>query len=169
MNKKILICFYFILSAFVFSGCGIYSFTGASINPEAKTVAIKHFQNFAPIQQPTLSQSFTETLQNKFSQQTNLNLIDKNADYNIEGSITGYSVSPIAIQGNQTAALNRLTITVSVKFTNKFDEKQNFDAAFSRYADFESTKALAAVESELIKQINEALVDDIFNRAMVNW
>lgn len=148
-----------------------YSFTGASISPDIKTVSIKTFQNNAPLAQPTLSQSFTESLKDIFITQTNLTLIEKGGDLQFEGKITGYNVTPVAIQGNQvsTASLNRLTITVLVKFINTKDEKQNFEQSFSRFADFDASKNLASVENELIKDINSQLSQDIFNRAVTNW
>ncbi|MBU0488724.1 MAG: hypothetical protein KKA07_01330 [Bacteroidetes bacterium] len=149
--------------------CHIYSFTGASIPPEAKTVSVKYFPNQASIVKPTLSQSFTEKLRDKITSQTSLILVERAGDLQFEGRIVDYSVAPTAIQSNETAALNRLTITVEVKYENKFDEKQNFDTRFARYADYESSQSLSAVEDQLLEQINEALVDDIFNKALVNW
>jgi hypothetical protein len=167
---KIRIQILFILLLTAISGCKVnYSFTGGNIDPKIKTISILFFPNNATIVQPTLSQSFTEALRDKFSSQTKLLMISKGGDLNIEGSITGYSVQPVAIQGNETAAMNRLTITVSVKFTNKLDEKQNFEQAFSRFEDYLSSQNLSAVEATLIKDINEALVEDIFNKAVVNW
>jgi len=168
MFKKVKIVIIFLLIAF--SGCKMnYSFTGGSIDPKIKTISIQYFQNNAPIVQPSLSQAFTEALRDKFSSQTKLVLVNKGGDLNIAGSITGYSTQPIAIQGNETAALNRLTITVSVKFTNIIDEKQNFEQSFSRYSDYQSSLSLSAVEETLIKDINEILVEDIFNKSVVNW
>ncbi|MFN4233966.1 MAG: LptE family protein [Bacteroidia bacterium] len=161
-----------IFTTLFFESCKIsYSFTGASISPDIKTVSIKTFQNNAPLAQPTLSQSFTESLKDIFITQTNLTLIEKGGDLQFEGKITGYNVTPVAIQGNQvsTASLNRLTITVLVKFINTKDEKQNFEQSFSRFADFDASKNLASVENELIKDINSQLSQDIFNRAVTNW
>lgn len=147
-----------------------YSLNGGSIDyTKIKTISIQYFPNNAPIVQPSLSQSFTEALRDKFSSQTKLNSISRGGDLNIEGSITGYSTQPIAIQGDETAAMNRLTITVSVKFTNKIDETQDFEQNFSRYADYLSTVSISSVEESLIKQINEQLVEDVFNKAVVNW
>jgi len=146
-----------------------YSFTGASISPEVKTISIGYFQNKAQLVVPTLSRNLTEDLQNYFTSQTNLILVDRNGDLNLDGSITGYSVQPQAISGNEVAQLNRLTITVQVKFTNKFDEKQDFESTFSRYLDYPSSQNLASVQDDLIAQINEQLVQDIFNKAVVNW
>lgn len=146
-----------------------YSFVGGSLDPAIKTLSIQYFPNNAPIVQPSLSQTFTEALRDKFASQTKLTSVTKGGDINIEGYITGYSTQPIAIQGDETAAMNRLTITVNVKFTNKIDEKQNFEQNFSRYADYLSTLSLSSVEQTLISQINEQLVEDIFNKAVVNW
>lgn len=153
-----------------FSGCKInYSFTGASISPEVKTVSIENFPNKAPLVVPTLSRSFTEALQDYFTSQTNLILVPQGGDLQLTGEITGYGVQPQAIQGNETAALNRLTITVNVKFVNQFDESQNWETPFSRYLDYPSSQNLVSVQEGLIEEINAMLVDDIFNKAVVNW
>lgn len=154
---------------FLMAGCGIYSFTGASISPDVKTVSIKYFPNNAPMVQPTLSRKFTEVLRDKFTSQTSLNMVSSNGDLNIEGEITGYSTDPVAIQGDQKAALQRLKITVNVRFTNKKDEKQNFESSFSRFADYDAQSRLSDVEDGLIDQINEELAQDVFNKAVVNW
>lgn len=152
------------------NSCGFYSFTGASISPETKTISIQYFPNNAQLVQPGLSQKFTDALKDKFQSQTSLTLVPKGGNLMIEGAITGYSIQPVAIQGNQTAALNRLTITVEVKFTNNLNEKQNFETTFSRFLDFPSTQNLnPAQEDQLITDINSALVEDIFNKAVVNW
>jgi hypothetical protein len=146
-----------------------YSFTGASISPNVKTVTILNFPNNAGLVVPTLSRTLTEALKDYFSSQTNLILIERNGDLLLDGSITSYAVLPVAIQGNETAALNRLTITVSVKFTNKTDPKQNWETSFSRYQDYSSSFNLSTVEEGLIRQITDQLVQDIFNKAVVNW
>lgn len=153
----------------VISGCGMYSFTGASISPDVKTVSVQYFPNYAGLVQPTLSQLFTERLKDKFVSQTSLSLVKNNGDLNFEGSITDYRTQPSAIQAGDRPALNQLVITVKVVFTNRKDEKQNFESTFSRFAEYESTRSLLEVEEGLIKQINDQLVDDIFNKAVVNW
>jgi hypothetical protein len=108
-------------------------------------------------------------LRNYFTSQTNLVLVDRGGDLNLEGSINQYAVVPVAIQGNETAALNRLTISVNVKFSNKTDTKQNWDVTFSRYRDYSSSFNLSSVQEGLIKEITDDLVQDIFNKAVVNW
>jgi len=156
------------LLAFI-SACGVYSFTGASISPEIKTVSISYFPNRATTIQPSLSQVFTEKMKDKFVSQTTLTLTNDPGDLQFEGYITDYFTQPTAIQGNEQAALNRLTINVKVKFVNTKDEKQSFETSFSRFADYDSQQNLALVETDLINEICNQLVDDIFNKAVINW
>lgn len=87
----------------------------------------------------------------------------------LEGEITGYKTKPVAITGNETAALNRLTISIKVRFVNITDEDKNFESLFTRFADYESSKNLSDVEDALIEEINEQLVQDILNKAAGNW
>lgn len=166
---KLLLYFLLLTSSFTIGGCHVYSFTGASISPEIKTVSVQFFPNRALIVQPVLSNLFTEKLKDKFISETNLSLVKENGDLSFEGAIIDYNTQPTAITGNDNASLNRLTITVSVKFKNAKDDKQSFENNFSRYADYNSTLNLATVEQDLINQINSQLVDDIFNKAVVNW
>jgi len=159
-----------LLPAFLsITGCGIYSFTGASISPDVKTVSVKYFPNNAAMVQPTLSRRFTEALRDKFTSQTNLNMVSSNGDLSIEGEITGYVSEPVAVQSDQKAALQQLKITVNVRFTNKKDDKQNFETTFSRFATYDASSRLSDVEDGLIDQINDELAQDIFNKAVVNW
>ena len=152
------------------SGCSVkYSFTGASIPPEVKTINIKYFPNNASLVEPTLSQKLTDALRDKFTSETNLVLVNDGGDLVLEGSITGYTTSPVAIQGDDQAALNRLTITLDVVYTNMFEENMSFDSKFSRYSDYSSDQNLADVQEALIEEINTMLVEDIFNKAVINW
>jgi len=158
-----------LILVFSMGGCGVYSFTGASIPPEAKTISIAYFTNVAQYVEPTLSQSLTDALRDRFLSQTSLAFTKEGGDLQLEGTITEYSTKPVAIQGNETAALNRLTITVKVKFTNLPDPTKDFETSFSRFLDYPSSNDLAAVKDQLIAEIDLALVDDIFNKAVVNW
>ena len=160
----------YILCCVTLISCKVnYSFTGASIPEDVKTVSVQTFPSYAPLANANLSQTFTEALKNIFLSQTNLDLVAKEGDLQFEGSITGYNVTSVAIQGNETAALNRLTITVKAKFTNTKDKELNFETSFSRFLDYESSQNLASIEDELIKDINEQLTQDIFNKAVSNW
>ena len=167
--RKLVASLLLLTSCLAITGCGVYSFTGASISPEIKTISIASFPNQASLVQPSLSQVFTEKLKDKFVSQTNLTQINSSGDISFEGYISDYNSQPTAIQGNEQAALNRLTITVKVKFINTKDEKQNFESSFSRFADYDSKQNLSTVESQLISEICTQLVDDIFNKAMINW
>jgi hypothetical protein len=143
--------------------------TGASIAPDIKTVNVHYFTKTAALGPPSLSQTFTEGLKQKFINETSLSVISTPADLTFDGSITAYTITPQAIQSNETAARNRLTITVNVKFVNSKNEKQNFETSFSRFADYPSTSNITSVEITLITEINEQLINDIFNKAVINW
>jgi hypothetical protein len=108
-------------------------------------------------------------LRDKFVQQSSLELVESDGDLNLDGEIIAYNVSPQAIQGDETAALNRLTITVKVRFTNKLKKEDNFESTFKAFEDYDSNQSLSTVEEELINTICERLVEDIFNKAVVNW
>jgi len=165
LNHLIGIFFLLILA----SGCGVYSFTGASIPPEAKTISVQYFQNRAPLIEPTLSAYFTDALRDMFVNQTNLNMIDRNGDLAIDGEIVDYKTTPVAIQSDQTSALNRLTVTVNVRFVNKFEPDKDFEQKFTQYKDYSSDTDLSTVKDELISEITEMLTTDIFNKAVINW
>ena len=160
---------YFLLLIILLNGCGVYSFTGANISADTKTISIQYFPNNAPLKHPMLSQILTQAIKDKFASQTTLSQVTTNGDLSLEGEITGYSITPTAIQANQTAAQNRLTIEVKVKFVNTKDEKQNYETKFTRFIDYDSQKNLSAIEKDLLKVITDQLVEDIFNKAVVNW
>ena len=163
---------YFALISLLFSqGCGIYSFTGASIPPGAETFSVEYFKNNAPIFNPSLSQEITEMLQDKLVSQTTLDLTDGRGDLQFKGEITGYSTAPVSIvsRDNPTAAQNRLTIRVKIEFINEFDESASFSQTFTRYHDYEASQNLSAAEPNIVPIIIELIVDDVFNKAVVNW
>lgn len=157
--------------AITLSGCSMkYSFTGASIPPEVKTINIKYFPNNASLVEPTLSQTMTDGLRDKFSSETNLALVNDGGDLLMEGAIVGYRTTPVSIQGDDQAALNRLTITIEVTFINSFDEAMSFEnSKFERYADYSSSQSLSEIQETLVAEISEMLIVDIFNKAVINW
>lgn len=148
--------------------CSInYSLTGAPIT--AKTISIDYFPNKASIINSGLSQDFTDAMRDKFVSQTKLELIEQNAELQIEGEIVEYITRPLAIQGNEQAASNRLTISVNVRFVNTQDESASFEQKFSNFEDYDASASFASVEDDLVIVITERLVQDIFNKALVNW
>ena len=152
------------------NGCKVsYSFTGASISPDVKTISIQYFQNRASLVQPGLSQNLTNALIDKCKAQTNLGFINGIGDVNFEGEITDYNTRPLTVAADAMAATNRFTITVKVKFTNAIDPTLSFEQSFSRYEDYDSSFDLSQVEESLSEKILDLLVEDIFNKAFVNW
>lgn len=163
----------FLASFLALYSCGMrlnVSMTGGNIDPRAKTCHVAVFTNNATLVNPSLSQSFTNALKDRIQSQTPLSLIDaSSADYSLSGEIISYSITPVAIQGNDVAAMNRLTIAVRVRFTNKFDDTQNFEEVITRYSDYLSTLNFTSIESGLVTTINDAITEEIFNKAFVNW
>ncbi|HCQ30488.1 MAG TPA: hypothetical protein DIU39_09390 [Flavobacteriales bacterium] len=158
-----------LLMALAFSCKVSYKFNQASISPDTKTVSVDLFQNYASLAGPGLNQQFTEALKDVFLTQTNLTIVPQNGDIQFSGAITGYTIKPVAIQGNETAALNRLTITVNVKYVNTKNEKENFETSFSRFADYDSNLNFSEVEEQVTKEVIDQLTQDIFNKAFSNW
>ena len=152
-----------VVAAFMFGSCGIYSFTGTSIQPDVKTVTISYFEYKALKVNPSLSNQMTEALQDKFLKLTKLEQVDMDGDLEILGAVTGYDVKATAVTANEQAAQNRLTVTVKVTFINrKYPEDDFQDKSFSAYADFDAMQSLDAVESTLCDEIVEKLCEDIF-------
>lgn len=168
-KKNIKFVLLFILIIFI-SGCKFYSlsFSGADYG-DAKTVSIKYFDNIAEIVNPDVAQTLYDGMIDRFASQTPMDLVTRDGDLSFEGQIVSYDVKPIDIQAGETAASNRLTIKVKVKFTNFTKPKNNFEQTFSWYADYSNSENLSDVESGLIDEISEKIIDDIFNSAVVNW
>ncbi len=171
-NNCFLNLFYLIIPILLLinlTNCGIYSFSGTSIPNDAKTICVYYINNSAALVEPNLSSNLSEDLKTKCLTETNLTWKEENPDISFAGTIKSYKIEPIAIQNNETAAKNRLTITVQITYTNKIDDSQNFNKQFTHYADFDSSKNFYEEEEELNTIIINNLVDDIFNTALVNW
>ena len=153
------------------SSCTIsYKFNGASINYNLiKTISVSDFPIRAALVYPPLSEVFTNSLKDAYTQQTALQMVDVNGDLQVEGEITGYDLSPQAIGTDAYATMTRLTITVKVRFTNTKEPQYDFDRTFSAYQDFSSTQMLTDVQDGLIETITDELVDLIFNATVANW
>lgn len=159
-----------LLSAMLFAACtGGYSFTGASIPPEAKTISVATFPNYAATVNPQLSQKLTDDLIQMFSSQTTLDVTNDDGDLQLSGEITGYDTRASALSASDEVSMNRLTITVKVKFVNTKDPDADFEQSFSRYRDYAAAQDFSSVESTLMGEIVTELCEDIFNKAVVNW
>ncbi len=169
MKRRAIKIVVLVLSVFTFNSCITYSFTGASIPVTAKTISIDYFENNADFVNPTLSEILTQALRDRFTSQSSLTLIPSGGDLQFVGEITNYRTSPQAIQGDDVAALNRLTVTVKMKFTNLIEPENDFETTFSAYEDYSSDLDLTTVQDGLIEVIKVMIIDDIFNKAVVNW
>lgn len=157
------------LASCVLHGCRVnYSFTGGDPG-NARTLSVELFQARAPLATPSAAQTFTETVRDLLLAQTPLKLAQSEGDVQYSGSITGYDVQPVNIQANETAALNRLTITASVTYVNTLEPKKNAEFSVSRFADYSSSEDLTTVESQLVAEISKQLAQDIFDRTLGNW
>lgn len=169
-NRWVAAAMYFAVML-VIQACTVrYSFTGASIDPNLKTLSVKYFPNRAEIVIPSLSQQFTDALKDKFRSQTKLMQVNGTGDVDFDGEIVRYSPSQAtAIQGNDKPAKNRLTIDVKVRFTNRLKPEESWEQTFSRYEEYNSTDNFSSIESDLVSKIIDQLTEDIFNRAFANW
>ena len=171
--KKTISAILFIVSltivGLVVRSCGIYSFSGTSIQPDVYTVSIHYFEYKALRVNPTLSNELTEALKDQFRRLTRLEQVDEEGDLEIVGEITGYDVKAMGITANEVASQNRLTVNVKIYFTNRKHPEDDFEKSFSAYADFDATQSLDAVESSLCEEIIDKLVEDIFNATVANW
>tara|TARA_Y100000591_G_scaffold51860_1_gene40057 strand:+ start:4229 stop:4750 length:522 start_codon:yes stop_codon:yes gene_type:complete len=170
----------FISYFFIFlniSGCGIYSFTGASISPEVKTISFQNFFNNSPLGPSNMSVLFNEKIQDYFERNTSLTIVNENGDLEIEGSIEDFSLSPVAptAEGGRNSqfftGLTRLTIRVNATYLNKFDDQFNYEnKSFSFYKDFnQDTEELSSNEQEFLEEIFDQIILDIFNASVANW
>jgi hypothetical protein len=153
----------------IVNSCGIYSFSGTSIEPDVKSITINYFDYKALKVNPTLSNDITEAMKDKFRQMTRLEQVDEDGDMELEGAVTGYDVRAAAITADEVAAKNRLTVTVHIKFTNNKYPEDNVEKDFSAYAEYDSTNTLDSVESTLCEQIVDQLAEDIFNACVAQW
>ena len=151
------------------TSCGIYSFTGTSIQPDVYTITINYFEYKALRVNPSLSNDLTEAMKDKFRKLTKLEQVDIDGDLELQGAVTGYEVRASAVTADEIAAQNRLTVSVSLKFTNRKYPEEDFEKNFSAYADYDSTNPLDAVEAALCEEIIDKLVEDMFNASVAQW
>ena len=169
MRKGILFCL-----SLLMIGCKFYSFTGASIPENAETVQVSLFTNDAANSigstfEPGLDRDFTNAMQEVLLNQTNLELTGVNGDLIYEGEITEYRVTPTTATAQQTAAQNRLTISINVRYINSNNEEDNFEKRFSHFYDFADTTQLQTVKADAHEEIFERITQDIFNESLAKW
>ena len=160
----------FILTSLTILGCGAYSFTGASIPSDTKTFQVNYFQNNAILVEPGLNRDFTIALQDLITNQTNLSLVNSNADLVYEGEIVEYRISPTTATAQNTAAQNRVTVSVNVRFYNRKDEEDDFEQRFTFFYDYGGSEQLVgSIKTTAFEEIFERLTQDIFNASLAKW
>ncbi len=170
MNKTKLILL--ALVAFICVGCGFkisYTLSGASIPVDAKTFSVAYFPNNATMVAPILSSTLTEELKDMYINRTKLIEVSEGGDFAFEGEITNYTSTTASVSSDDYALLNRLTVTVKVRFTNMIDDTKSFNKTFSAYEDYDSSSLLTEVEDALIELIVDKIVLDIFQASASDW
>ena len=167
MKKVIYIVF--IGLVLILNGCGVYNFTGTG-KIDADTFQVNYFQNNAELVEPGIERTFTIKLQEILRNQTSLNLTNQGGDLLYEGEIVEYRITPMTATSNQTAAQNRLTIAVNVRFSNKNKEDDNFEKRFSFYHDYPANDQMAGSRlTTALDEIFERITQDIFNESLAKW
>ncbi len=154
-------------STLLLSSC--YSFKGASLSPELKTLYIGNIKMEAAGGPTNLSLTVNEKLKEYFQRNTSLKLSTINPDLSLEGTIVGYDLSPQAPTSDDKAGLNRLTLRIQFRLNNRLDETKNFEQEFSFYQDFPQNQTLSAVEKNLIPKLLDQITLDLFNKMAGDW
>lgn len=160
----------FLIAVLALGSCGIYSFSGTSIQPDVNTVTINYFEYKAPKVNPSLSNDLSEALRNQFRKMTRLEQVEMDGDLELTGEVVGYDVQAAAITANEVAARNKLTVTVRLTYENRKHPEENFEnKSFSAFSEYDSTNSLDAVESTLCAEIVDKIIEDIFNATVAQW
>ena len=165
--RNLLVCICLLIA----TACSIsYKFNGASIDyTKVKTIMISDFTNQASYVNPTLAPEFTEELKDIYIRQTRLEQVTSNGDLALEGEVTGYDFTPMAVKEDALASQTRLTITVRVRYMNNTNPDEDFEQSFSAYREFDSNLMVQQVESSLCAEIIEEIVDQVYNATVANW
>lgn len=158
-----------VLLMFFMAACGIYKFNDTSIAPDVHTVSVYTIENKAMKVNPTLSNTLTVALQDQYRKLTKLEMVEDGGDLEVSGFIVSYDVNPTAVTSQEIASQNRLTVTVKITFKNNKHPEEDFEKSFAAFQDFDSNLSLDSVEAQLVDEIVEILVDDIFNATVANW
>lgn len=162
---------YILLALCVLCGCSIqYRFNGASIDySKTQSISIADFPNNAALVNPNLSNQLTESIQDIFSRQTRLNQLRQGGDLEIEGEITGYTLTAMAISADSYAAETKLTITIKMRFTNNKAPEESFEKTYSAFQTFDSSQLLTDVQDQLCATMCTEIAEQIFNDTVARW
>ena len=147
-----------------------YRFNGASIDySKTQSISIADFPNNAALVNPNLSNALSEGIRDIFSRQTRLSILPRNGDMELEGEITDYSLTPMAISADSYAAETKLTVTIRVRFTNNKAPEESFEKTYSAFQTFNSARLLTEVQDELCTAMVTELAESIYNDTVARW
>ncbi len=161
-----------LLCSTLLSSCGIYSFTGTTISPDIKTIAIENFENPTGEGPANLTQVVTTSFKNYYRRNSNLTILQEEGDLQLEGQIVSFTVTPAAIEREgqeDIASLNRLTLGIQIRFTNKVNPEEDFDQLFSITKDFNRERDVTQLSPVEIEEMADRLVTEVFNKTVANW
>jgi hypothetical protein len=159
---------FYIVIPLLLNSCEVqYAMVDGSI--DADTYSVDIFEVQAANAPAGYGSIFTEFLRDFIVSRSKLKMVKENAEIEISGKVTSYFTTPVAVQSNEVAALNRLTISVKVSVINNKEEKQSFEKVFTQFSDYDSSNDLSTVEDQLLEDINEKISQDILNQLSSNW
>lgn len=163
--------FYLVLTLLLLTSCSIsYKFNGASINYQTThSISIADFPNNAAMVNPTLSNNLTEGIRDLYQRQTRLQILRKGGDLELEGEIVGYDLTQGAISTDSYASENKLTIRVTVHFTNNVNPEESFDKTYTAYQTFDASRLLGDVQDELCAAMITEIAENIYNDTVAKW
>ena len=166
MKKTIILLCVGLLNACTIS----YKFNGASIDySTTKTISIADFPNVAPLVYAPLSNNLSDGIRDLFQRQTRLEQVRRGGNLEIEGEITGYQLTPMAVSADSYAAETKLTITVKVRFTNNVAPEESFEKTYTAYQTFDSSQMLNDVQDDLCNTMIAEIADQIYNDTVAKW
>ncbi|WP_114783423.1 LPS assembly lipoprotein LptE [Botryobacter ruber] len=173
LKSKLVLISHCLLFLLLFcSGCGIYSFTGITVDPDIKTISIQNIENSSGEGPANLTQLVTNGFKQTFQRNTNLTIIQREGDLQFEGNIVTFSLTPAAVQRTDQfdqASLNRLTLGVQVRYTNTKNSEENFDQLFSISQDFAANVDITQIPPSAIEEMTDRLVTEVLNKSLANW
>lgn len=168
IGTKTILSVFFLL---ILSSCSIsYKFNGANINYQTThSISVADFPNNAAMVNPTLSNNLSESIRDMYQRQTRLQVLRKGGDLELEGEIVGYNISQGAISTDSYASESKLTISVTVHYTNNINPEESFDKTYSAYQTFDSSRLLTDVQDELCTIIIKEIAENIYNDTVAKW
>lgn len=160
-----------IVVALLLPSCVIsYKFNGASIDySTTKTISIADFPNVASLVYAPLSNNLSDGIRDLFQRQTRLEQVRRGGNLEIEGEITGYALTPMAVSADSYASETKLTITVKVRFTNNVAPEESFEKTYTAYQTFDASQMLTDVQDDLCNTMIAEIADQIYNDTVAKW